>query len=255
MMTKGEEIECKVDPIMNRVIMNIRIRGNCSNLNSSGKQLQERLNQQFQTQQQAEGIVNQARLTFQNRLREMLGENVNIGSFNMTYRYELENQTFGLETGLEILGPASFNGSHYQVKAQWRWINASGECEFEHQQNRHRFNFAEMMGLDFSRYNTPLEQWTRERDMNQNMTRFSLTVPPYDVNTPYGPISVDPTQMIEVPGDAYASGDQILLDPNSIPEFPNTLVLPITLLALAASLVLLKAGRKLSQRKDDARSM
>src|SRR4030042_2868116 len=175
---QGEEITSTVEPSLNRVCIQIKIMANCSQLNASGKQMIERLDNQFQSQQMSQGIVQQARSTFTNRLQQMLGNNVTVNSLNMTYRYNLENQTFGLNANLTIDGPISFNGSNYLVKTQWRWINASGECEFDHQQNRYRFNFANMMGLDLSRFNTPLEQWTRQRDQDKNMTRYTLTVHP-----------------------------------------------------------------------------
>ena len=231
---QGEEITCTVDPSLNRVRMQITIMANCSHLNASGKQMFERLNYQFQSQQMSQGIVQQARLTFTNRLQQMLGNNISVNSLNMTYRYTPENQTFGLTANITINGPISFNGSSYLVRTHWRWINASGDCEFEHQQSRYRFNFAEMMGLDLSKFNVPLEQWTRQRDQTQNMTRYTLTVPPYNISTPYGSILIDPTQVIETPGETYAAGDLIQLGSTPIPEFEMAQLSLLIIISLIA---------------------
>jgi len=236
---QGEEIACTVDPSLNRVRMQITIMANCSHLNESGKQMLERLDYQFQSQQMSQGIVQQARSTFTNRLQQMLGNNVSVNSLNMTYRYNLENQTFGLTANMTIDGPISFNGSNYLVRAHWRWINASGDCEFEHQQNRYRFNFADMMGLDLSRFNTPLEQWTQQREQTQNMTRYTLTIPPYNISTPYGNILIDPTQVIETPGETFAAGDLIQLGSTPIPEFEVAQLSLLIMISLIAARTLI----------------
>lgn len=243
---QSEEIKCTVDPAMNLVRMQIMMQADCSNLNASGKQILERLNYQFESQQMSQGIIQQAKLVFTNRLQLMLGSNISVDSFNMTYRYTVENQTFKLNANMTINGPISYNGSNYIVRAHWRWINASGDCEFEHQQNRHRFNFAKLMGLDLSRFNTPLEQWTRERDQNQNMTIYSLTVTSYNTSTVYGKILIDPTQLIETPGETFAAGDLIQLGSTPIPEFEILYFMPMLLLTLLISLTMLK---KLQSKK------
>jgi len=243
---QSEEIKCIVNPEMNLVQMQIMMQADCSNLNASGKQIVERLNYQFESQQMSQGIIQQAKLVFTNRLQLMLGSNISVNSLNMTYRYTVENQTFKLNANMTINGPISYNGSNYLVRAHWRWINASGDCEFEHQQNRHRFDFAKLMALDLSRFNIPLEQWTRERDQNQNMTTYSLTVPSYNLSTAYGTILIDPTQLIETPGETFAAGDLIQLGSTPIPEFKIFYFMPMLLVTFLISLTMLK---KLQSKK------
>ena len=244
---QSEEIKCTVDPAINLVQMQIKMQADCSNLNLSGKQMLERLNYQFESQQMSQGITQQARLVFTNRLQMMLGSNISVDSLNMTYRYTVENQTFKLNANMTIKGPISYNGSSYIVRAHWRWINASGNYEFEHQQNRYRFNFAKLMALDLSRFNTPLEQWTRERNQNQNITTYSLTVPSYNISTEYGKILIDPTQLIETPGETFAAGDLIQLGSVPIPEFEIINFMPILLVTFLLLLNILK--KKLHSKK------
>ncbi|WP_455280415.1 hypothetical protein, partial [[Eubacterium] cellulosolvens] len=110
---QSEEIKCTVDPAMNLVQMQIMMQADCSNLNASGKQMLERLNYQFESQQMSQGINQQARLVFTNRLQLMLGSNISVDSLNMTYRYTVENQTFKLNANMTIKGPISYNGSNY----------------------------------------------------------------------------------------------------------------------------------------------
>ena len=243
---QSEEIKCTVDPAINLVQMQIKMQADCSNLNLSGKQMLERLNYQFESQQMSQGITQQARLVFTNRLQMMLGSNISVDSLNMTYRYTVENQTFKLNANMTIKGPISYNGSSYIVRAHWRWINASGNYEFEHQQNRYRFNFAKLMALDLSRFNTPLEQWTRERNQNQNITTYSLTVPSYNISTEYGKILIDPTQLIETPGETFAAGDLIQLGSIPIPEFEIINFMPMLLVTF---LLLLNILKKIHSKK------
>ncbi|MEM2841678.1 MAG: hypothetical protein QXN62_08995 [Candidatus Bathyarchaeia archaeon] len=185
----------------------------------------EQLSYHFQARQKSQGLIQQARLTFTNRLRESLGDNINVSGFNMTYCYMAENHTFKLTVDMNITGPVSFNGSVYLVRAHWRWVNVSGDYEFENMFcscGKYRFNFAKMLGLDLSRFNTPLEKWNRTRSQTRNMTIYSLTIPAYNVTTPYGRIVIDPTQVIETPGETYAAGDLIQLGSVPIPEFGGT---------------------------------
>ncbi len=238
--SKEVEITSKVEPSMNRVQMQITINGDCKDLNNSGKQLMENLNFQFQTQEMSQEINQQARLTFTNRLQQTLGDNVSLENFNMTYRYYSENQTFKASMNLEINGSISFNGSNYIVRTHWRWINASGDFEFDHLQHRYRFNFAKMLGFDLSNFNVPLEQWTREYDQNLNMTRYSLTIPPYNISTQYGEILIDPTQVIETPGETFVLGDLIQEGSVPIPEFGSLQILGTIIISLLATIMIIK---------------
>lgn len=224
-LVQGGCIRSTVDPAGNTVHMQMNYSADCRGLNITGRQLLEQLSFHLQARQQSQRLIQQARLTFTNRLRESLGGNVNVTGFNMTYLYIGENHTFKLTVGMNISGPVSFNGSAYLVKAHWRWVNASGDYEFENMFcscSRYRFNFAKMLGLDLSRFNIPLEKWNRTRSQTQNVTIYSLTIPAYNVTTPYGRIVIDPTQVIETPGETYAAGDLIQLGSVPIPEFGGT---------------------------------
>jgi hypothetical protein len=236
----GGEIVSIVEPYTNLVHMQIMLDGDCKNLNSSGKQLMENLNLQFQNQQRSQEINQQARLTFTNRLQQSLGDNVSLKNFNMTYRYNSENQTFRVNINLEINGSVSFNGSNYLVRTQWRWINASGDYEFDHLQHRYRFNFAKMMGLDLSRFNVPLEQWIREHDQNRDVTKYSLTILPYNISTQYGNVLIDPTQVIETPGESFALGDLIQENLVPIPEFSYFHLVGVIMTSLLVTTIVIK---------------
>ena len=236
----GGEIVSIVEPYTNLVHMQIMLDGDCKNLNSSGKQLMENLNLQFQNQQRSQEINQQARLTFTNRLQQSLGDNVSLKNFNVTYRYNSENQTFRVNINLEINGSVSFNGSNYLVRTQWRWINASGDYEFDHLQHRYRFNFAKMMGLDLSRFNVPLEQWIREYDQNRDVTKYSLTILPYNISTQYGNILIDPTQVIETPGESFALGDLIQENLVPIPEFSYFHLVGVIMTSLLVTTIVIK---------------
>ncbi len=236
----GGEIVSIVEPSMNSVHMQIMFNGDCKNLNNSGKQLMENLNLQFQNQQRSQEINQQAQLIFTNRLQQSLGENVSLKNFNMSYRYYSENQTFGVTIKMEINGSISFNGSNYIVRTQWRWINASGDYEFDHLQNRYRFNFAKMMGLDLSRFNVPLEQWIREHDQIRNVTKYSLTILPYNISTRYGDILIDPTQVIETPGETFSLGDLIQEGSIPIPEFYSLQLVGVIIISLLATSIIIK---------------
>jgi hypothetical protein len=238
-----EKIISEVDPSTNSVNMQIRINGDCKNLNNSGKQLIENLNFQFQNQQKNQEINQQARLTFSNRLQQTLGDNISLGNFNLTYQYHSENQTFGTYLNMEIKGPVSYNGSNYLVRTQWRWIKAFGDCEFEHQQKRYQFNFAEMMGLDLSRFDVPLELWTRERNQDSDLTKYSLTIPPYNVSTPYGNILIDPTQVIRTPGETFVLGDLIQEGSVPIPEFIPLQLVGVIIITLLTTIIIINKRR------------
>jgi len=242
----GGYVKSTVDPAGNVVRMQMSYSADCRGLNISGRQLLEQLNYHFQARQQSQGFIQQVRLTFTNRLRESLGLNVNISGFNMTYCYMAENHTLRLAVDMNISGPVSYNGSVYLVKAHWRWVNASGDYEFVSSFcscTRYRFNFAKMLGLDLSRFNTPMEKWNRTVIQSQNMTRYTLTIPAYNLTTPYGRIMIDPTQVIETPGETYAAGDLIQLGSVPIPEFGSLMGLTTVLtITLAVTTALIKNG-------------
>ena len=72
------------------------------------------------------------------------------------------------------------------------------------------------------------------------MTIYSLTVTSYNTSTVYGKILIDPTQLIETPGETFAAGDLIQLGSTPIPEFEIFYFMPMLLLTLLISLTMLK---------------
>jgi len=98
--------------------------------------------------------------------------------------------------------------------------------------------------LDLSRFNVPLEQWIREHDQIRNLTEYSLTILPYNVSTQYGNILIDPTQVIETPGETFPLGDLIQEGSVPIPEFNSLQLVVVIMISLLATTIIIKKKRK-----------